>query len=266
MISVTDATGNLITLTQTAQRIISLVPSQTELLHDLGLDAEVPCITKFCVHPPSWRREKTIVGGTKQLKLDLIASLTPDLIIGNKEENTETDIRWLAERFPTFITDVADVDGAYQMIEDIGVLTGMTERAMKLKADITQKFHALTVTHTRHSAIYLIWQEPYMTIGGDTFISDMMQLAGFENLFKQQQRYPQVTIEQMNDLNPDFLLLSSEPFPFKPEHAADLQAQLQNTQVVLVDGEMFSWYGSRMLLAADYFRALREQIAPRKMC
>ncbi|WP_020534465.1 helical backbone metal receptor [Lewinella cohaerens] len=239
------------------QRIVSLVPSQTELLADLGLGDSVVGITKFCVHPSSWRKEKTIIGGTKQLHLDRIRSLKPDLIIANQEENDREQVEALAVDFPVWVSKVVDLSTALNMIAGVGEATNTRTSAEDLMLKIKTSFASLRSFPT-HSCAYLIWRKPYMVSGGDTFIQAMMEVAGFENVFGHQNRYPEVTMEELAAADPEWILLSSEPFPFKEKHLTELSVVCPNAKIRLVDGEMFSWYGSRLLRSADYFRILRE--------
>lgn len=238
-----------------ARRIVSLVPSLTELLYDLGLDEEVVGITKFCVRPQNWFRTKTRVGGTKDFKLERISALLPDLIIANKEENDQEDVEALQTDFPVLLTDIKTVDDALAAIQHIGERVGRAKAAARITKDI----HAMRgPVSPQGNAAYLIWRQPYMVAGGDTFISSMLQEAGFRNAYGHLGRYPAISLEELGTLEADFLLLSSEPFPFREKHAAELAAVCPDKRVLLVDGEMFSWYGSRMLRAYAYFRNLRE--------
>ena len=240
-------------------RIISLVPSQTELLYDLGLGEDVVGITKFCIHPEKWFRTKTRVGGTKSVKMEIIHQLQPNLIIANKEENTKEQIDELGNNYRVCITDIKTLNDALTMIKDIGELVGRTGQSTLIRSKIEQRFAELSelqTTNYKPQTAYLIWRNPYMAAGGDTFINDMMRYCGFENVFKDTGRYPEITIEELRKKNCELLLLSSEPFPFKEKHIEELQQQLSGTKIILVDGEMFSWYGSRLLYAADYFREL----------
>ena len=262
-----DQTNRTVFITYPPKRIISLVPSQTELLYDLGLDEQIVGITKFCVHPDSWFCSKTRVGGTKQLKMDVIHSLQPDLIIANLEENVKEQVEELMTHYPVWISDVNNLPGAYEMIAQIGRITDRNDKAEEIKTRIRKEFSLLqspnSLLPTQDSRLptcYLIWKNPYMTIGGDTFIDSMLDAAGFENSFKNKSRYPEVTIEELKTLNPKLLLLSSEPFPFAQKHIDELQQELPGTKILLADGEMFSWYGSRMLKAPAYFRELRQRI------
>lgn len=243
-------------LTYRPKKIISLVPSQTELLFDLGLDEAVAGITKFCIHPAEWRKRKTIVGGTKQLHLEKIKVLNPDLVIANKEENTKEQIDLLSKDFPVWVTDVTKLDEALMMINNIGVLTKSQTVAANIINQIQKSFSQIQPLKNKSNTCYFIWQEPYMTVGRDTFIHDMMKRCGFNNIFADQNRYPVVTIEDLKERHCELLLLSSEPFPFKQQHLERLQQQLPSVKFLLVDGAFFSWYGSRLINAPAYFDAI----------
>lgn len=239
------------------KRIVSLVPSQTELLFDLGLDEEVIGITKFCVHPENWFRNKTRIGGTKTIKTDLITSLQPDLIIANKEENVREQVEALEKSAPVWISDIATIEQAYRMMQSIGEITGTSLKAEALIEQIKKGFDSLPSLFTKkYRTAYLIWKEPYMSAGSDTFISDLLQRSGFENVMADQLRYPQVIVTELKEKNTELLLLSSEPYPFKQKHIDELRAELPDTKIVLVDGEIFSWYGSRMRFAREYIKNL----------
>ncbi|MFC4232694.1 ABC transporter substrate-binding protein [Parasediminibacterium paludis] len=242
------------------KHIVSLVPSQTELLHDLGLENEVVGITKFCIHPTEWFNNKPSIGGTKNVKMDAVKALQPDLIIANKEENVKEQIEALEAIAPVWVSDVNHLKDALAMIEAIGNITNTNQKAQHLIKEINSGFNQLKTTNTTLKTAYLIWRKPYMTVGGDTYINDMLQYAGFENVFANEKRYPAITIEQITEKKCDLLLLSSEPYPFKQQHIEALQAALPRIKIVLVDGEMFSWYGSRLIAAASYFKTLQETI------
>jgi len=243
------------------RRIVSLVPSQTELLHALGLEREVVGITKFCVHPTTWFREKKRVGGTKTVAIEKVAVLQPDLVLANKEENDREQIEALGEQFPVWVSDVRDLVSALDMIERVGAVTGKTDVARKLANDIRSAFSAFCPESGayRPRAAYFIWRKPYMVAGGDTFIHAMLEAAGFENVFASESRYPEVTRELLAERAPDVLLLSSEPYPFAEKHLAEFRELCPSVRAtVIVDGELFSWYGSRLLQAPAYFQNLRQ--------
>ncbi|MBK7942053.1 MAG: ABC transporter substrate-binding protein [Flavobacteriales bacterium] len=258
MRTVTDQMRRTLQVTERPERIISLVPSQTELLHDLGLGERVVGITKFCIHPEAWFRGKARVGGTKQVDLDKVRDLRPDLIIGNKEENAQADIEALEREFPVWMSDVRELDGALDMIRRVGALTGTTSKAEALATGIGHAFATLQPLTPPLSAAYLIWHEPMMVAGNDTFVNDMLARGGLTNAFAHRtERYPQVSPAELAAADPDVILLSSEPFPFAEKHIQPYNMLCPGTPVHLVDGELFSWYGSRLLKAPAYFSGLR---------
>ena len=243
-------------ITQTPTRIISVVPSITELLHYLQLDQETIAITKFCIHPNEWFQNKTRIGGTKKIDIDKIKSLSPDLIIANKEENIKEEIEILAQQFNVWLTDINTLEDAIVMIEDIGNLTNRVAKATALAREIREEFETFVTKKPLKKVAYLIWNNPFMTIGGDTYINNMLMHAGYKNVFDNILRYPVITIEEIQQSGCKYLFLSSEPYPFAEKHAVEIQKDLPGIKIVLVDGEMFSWYGSRLLWAPQYFKTL----------
>jgi ABC-type Fe3+-hydroxamate transport system substrate-binding protein len=249
----TDHLSRTVSLPQPPRRIISLVPSQTELLVDLGLEDRIVGVTKFCVHPSHLRKSKTVVGGTKSYRFDVIESLRPDLIIGNKEENDQAGIEQLSKSYPVWMSDIYNVKDSLRMISDLGEITRTRSIATDLILKIEQKLASETLY--RGTCVYLIWDNPKMVVGKNTFIDSMLSLAGFENVIETN-RYPAIADEQLIQLSPEFVLLSSEPFPFKETHRLEIQKLCPKAKVLLVDGEMFSWYGSRLLYSKDYLDGL----------
>ncbi|MEO6681680.1 MAG: helical backbone metal receptor [Ginsengibacter sp.] len=244
-------------------RIISLVPSQTELLFDLGLESEVVGITKFCVHPQIWFETKTRIGGTKDINFDRIHSLKPDLIIANKEENVKEQIEELALDYDVWVTDVNTLEEALQMIQDMGEITRKEEASFILQKEILEKFVDLQGQPNLKKpvrAAYFIWRKPYMVAAGDTFINNLLPYCGVENVFSKESRYPEVELKSLKAKKCELILLSSEPYPFKEKHQKEIEDVLPGIKVHLVDGEMFSWYGSRLTLAAGYLKELKQQI------
>jgi len=257
-----DQLGHVISVPNLPQRIISLVPSQTELLFDLGLDKEVIGITKFCVHPHDKFNSTTKIGGTKKLDIKKIRNLRPDLIIGNKEENERNQIEELMKEFPVWMSDINVLDDAIKMINEIGRLTGTSARAKLMSRDILDGFRSLEPGgNAKKTVAYFIWKDPYMIAGKNTFIDNMLAIAGFDN-FSQLSRYPELTTQQIHELKPDIILLSSEPYPFKDVHVNEMKAICPQSKVIVVDGEMFSWYGSRVLRTPSYLTSLREEFKP----
>ncbi len=236
------------------KRIISLVPSQTELLFYLGLSNQVVGITKFCVHPREWVKRLPKIGGTKNFRFDVIDQLKTDLIISNKEENYESGISVLQAKYPVWISDVSSYAEALEMIVAIGALTDRIDPANALRNEIEARFERLPKKKPRR-VLYLIWRQPWMAAGKGTFIDSILSKIGLVNVVEEA-RYPTLSADQLRQLQPELIYLSSEPYPFKQEHIHELQSVVPNSEVVLVDGELFSWYGSRMLLAPDYFASL----------
>ncbi len=255
-----DQIGRKIELKVAPKRIVSLVPSLTELLCDLGLEDCLVGVTKFCVHPENLRKAKTDIGGTKKLHLDRIEDLNPDLIIANKEENNRDEVEELAKNYPVYVSDIESFDDVHSFIFDIGALSGNVSQAQKLNSEITEavstvKNRALNKEPLR--AVYLIWKDPFMAAGTDTFITKMLNLCGVQNALsdwgEKGLRYPELTIEDIKTINPEIVLLSSEPYPFKDKHLKEIGAET-GLPVKLVDGEAFSWYGSRILHCLPYLQ------------
>jgi len=249
----TDQLNRTITLEDYPQRIISLVPSQTELLVDMGLGDQIVGVTKFCVHPEGFKESNTIIGGTKNFRFDVIDSLSPDLIIGNKEENYQEGIEQLAEKYPVWVSDIYTVQDALDMMTALGQITNRELEAERITKWVSWNFRRDFLY--KGTAIYLIWQDPLTVVGTNTFIDHLLEKAGFTNLIDQE-RYPHYTIEQLQELNPENILLSSEPFPYGEKHLEEFKRIFPYANVKLVDGELFSWYGSRLIKSPDYFEKL----------
>jgi len=256
-----DQIGHQINLETTPKRIISVVPSQTELLFDLGLTNEVVGITKFCIHPNSWFKNKTRIGGTKTLNIEKIKQLNPDLIIANKEENTKEQIEELQQLFPVWTSDIRNLSDSIEMIKQVGLITNTKEKAEAIVATIQHDFDILSsIKKQPKSTLYFIWREPYMSVGENTFIHDVMKRAGFVNVLDTKENYPVVTFEQIKTINPQLILLSSEPYPFKEKHIEEMKRCCPNAEIILVDGELFSWYGSRLTKSVQYLVDLLSKI------
>ena len=261
-----DALDRRVILADRPQRIVSLVPSITDLLHALKLGDRVVGITRFCERPEHWRDTKTIVGGTKNVKPHTVSDLNADLVIANHEENEKADVEAIADELgvPVYVTEVQTVPGATEMIRAVGHLTATVEAASEMAGTIDERFEALPRTNPVR-AVYLIWRDPYMTVGGDTFIHDVMTRGGFENLYAGSTRYPEVPLDALAARSPDVVLCSSEPFPFhqKDVFTADLRDALPDADVQIVDGQLFSWYGPRLLHTPEYLTSLHGELSGR---
>jgi iron complex transport system substrate-binding protein len=248
-----DHLNREVALPTAPQRIVSLCPSITETLYDLGLGEKIVGRTRFCIHPMPAVKQATRVGGTKQINFERLHALQPDLIIAEKEENTPEMVARLAQDYPVFVTDVVDLPSALRMIRDLGQLTGSRTQADPLASRIEAGLVQLRGIWSPLRTLYLIWQNPYMGVGSPTYIHSLLTHLGLHNLLAgRQSRYPQLTLEAMQAIDPELLLLSSEPFPFDESHVAALSRHFPRAQVARVDGEMFSWYGSRMERAMGY--------------
>ena len=242
-----------------AQRILSLVPSITELLFDLGLEKRLVGRTNYCIHPKD-KIGIDSVGGTKDFDLEKIRQLKPDLIFAVKEENNKELVLEIAKEFPVLIYDIVDLPSAIRVIKHIGLVTSLEDEAFNLVNKIQEQIYFLQKKNiVKKEACYLIWNKPMMSVGSETFISDMMNVAGFTNVIRtRKESYPTIEQQDIESLQPEYVFLSSEPFKFTEKHQQEYQERFPNSKVILVDGEMFSWYGSRMLKAFDYFRNLQE--------
>ena len=259
-----DQLNRTLSFSSYPKRIISLVPSQTELLFHLGLDKEVVGVTKFCIYPTDWKTRKTIIGGTKNLKIDLIKELNPDLIIANKEENDEDSLRKLMPIFPVWISYIKRLEDAFQMILSLGKITNTESTSFTWTEKIKKQFKILSLLPKQPRRVaYLIWNNPLMSVNQDTFIHSLLELNQWDNCFKDKlNRYPEITEEELVDSNPELVFLSSEPFPFKDKHIDRFKQLLPESRVVLVNGEYFSWYGSRLVDSPAYFSSLHKSLLP----
>ena len=255
----TDQTGHTIQLKSSPKKIVSLVPSQTELLFDLNLENRIIGVTKFCIHPKEKLQDIFKIGGTKNLQIDNIISLNPDLIIANKEENEKVQINQLKKTIPVWTSDVIDIDSALSMIFSIGEITKTKNAANQLISNIKNSFKDIEniLSGKQKSVAYFIWRKPYMVAGGDTFINCILQFIGLKNIFNDSKdRYPIVNIDFIKKNSPDYIFLSSEPYPFKEKHIEEIKEFCPKSKIIFVNGEMFSWYGSRLQKTPNYIKNL----------
>lgn len=259
-----DQTGQPFAFEAVPKRIVSLVPSLTELLCDLGLEECLVGITKFCVHPFHLKSVKTIVGGTKKVNADKISGLEPDIILCNKEENTLQMVEELRHICPVWVTNVVTIEDNLQMIRDFGQLLGCRTEAQKWHDKIAfayRDFERFVEDKPVRKAVYFIWKNPWMVSGSDNFINEMLRINRLENIYAHWGRYPEIELSKIrSDGDPDLVFLSSEPFPFKEQDAFEIGRFTHHAKTVFVDGEMFSWYGSRLVKAFAYFKKLHQRL------
>ncbi len=250
-----DQLGTSLVMKESPKRIVCLVPSITEFLVAIGLENSIVGITKFCIHPSHLKNAKEIIGGTKQLQLEKIKQLSPDLIIANKEENTKEDILYLANHFPVWTSEVTNFQSAIDMMKVLSKILNCVTACNQLIDKIQQEFDIFNTTEflKKGSVLYLIWKNPYMTIGYDTYIHSMLKIAGFESVTEHLTRYP--ILGEIK--TPDYIFLSSEPYPFKEKDIKELQEIFPTSKIQLVDGELFSWYGARMQMFPSYIKELK---------
>lgn len=259
--TIQDHLGRTLTYSFPPQRIISLCPSQTETVFSLGLDKQIVGVTNYCIHPADKIATIQKIGGTKKINYSLIETLHPDLVIAEKEENTIEIVDKLSQKYPVYVTNVENYDGALKMITDLGILTNTETQANQLVENIKQRFLNLIPANNIKVA-YFIWRKPFMVAGSNTFIHSILQRAGFHNVFENYEgRYPKITSENIANCGADYVFLSSEPYPFTEKHIAEIRNFLPTATVILVNGEMFSWYGSRMLFSVDYLNKLIEKMS-----
>ncbi|TNJ42851.1 ABC transporter substrate-binding protein [Tamlana fucoidanivorans] len=260
----TDQLQRTLFLQETPRRIVSLVPSQTELLCDLGLESALVGVTKFCVHPSHIRKLVKVVGGTKQIHIEKIKGLKPDIIVCNKEENTKDIVAACQAICPVHVSDIYNIQGSLQLISQYGVIFKVQDKAESMIAKLKQEledFQLFIKDKPQYRVAYFIWKAPWMVAANTTFIQYLLELNNFENIYKHLNRYPEIKVEEVNkEEQVDFVLLSSEPYPFNKTHEAEFGRYYPNSTIVLVDGEMFSWYGSRLTKAFQYFKKLRLSI------
>lgn len=256
---VEDQLHRAICFQETPKRIVSLVPSLTELLCDLGLKTSLVGVTKFCVHPKTVRQDVEVVGGTKQVHFNKIKELKPDIILCNKEENTLQIVEECIKIAPVHISDIYTVNDCLELIAMYGEIFNVKDKSSFLIKSILEKqsaFQNFMLNKSQKKVAYFIWKTPWMVAGNKTFVNHLLQKNKFNNVFSVLNRYPEITLNDKELSEVEIVLLSSEPYPFKKAHKKALEKQFPKAKVLMVDGEMFSWYGSRLVKAFGYFKEL----------
>lgn len=239
--------------------IVSLVPSLTELLFELGLGEQVIGRTRFCIHPKKKAKSVPIIGGTKNPNVDDILKMNPGLIIANKEENRKEDIEKLKESSEVWLTDIQTIEEALFTIYDIAEKLGVAEKAEPLIQKIQRELDLVPEEPSLTTA-YFIWRDPWMSIGHDTYIHSVLSHWNLTNMFGDQVRYPKTTLKELAEKSPDLIILSSEPFPFKEKHIQEVGKYCPKSNIVCANGEWFSWYGSRMASSFQNLNVFRKAI------
>ncbi|WP_010137097.1 ABC transporter substrate-binding protein [Ochrovirga pacifica] len=259
-----DDLGNVLSFERRNTKIVSLVPSITETLYDLNLEEFIVGVTKFCISPPHFKHVKNIVGGTKDADIEKIKALKPDLVFCNKEENTPEIVEQLKTFTQVFVTQIESVEDTIRMIQNIGViLNRRTEGDLLIrKIELKQKeFINFMQQYQPKKVAYFIWYKPWMVAAEGTYINHLLDLCKYENIYQNLTQYPEIDPKRIRyDGDPEVLFFSSEPFPFQDKHAFEISEYTNRSSAVFVDGEMFSWFGSRLLKSFDYFKALRQKL------
>jgi iron complex transport system substrate-binding protein len=249
-----DQMNNTILLSSTPKRIVSLVPSITELLVDLGLETKIVGITKFCTEPNYLKSKCVIIGGTKNIRIKEIQELKPDFIIANKEENIENDIKDLKEFSNVWVSNIKTIEDNIYLINQLGKIFNKIDEAKIIISKIKTTFINLKKTKLKgKDVLYLIWKNPYMSIGTDTFIHEVLSKIGLNNCVKQT-RYPIIELDTFKSV--EYVFLSSEPYPFTTKELIEIKSLLPDSKIFFVDGTYFSWYGSRISKSINYFENL----------
>ena len=255
-LTITDALGRPFAVGKPPERIVSLVPSFSEALFAFGLGERVAGVTRFCVEPREGVAGKAKVGGTKTLDMAAVESLQPDLIIASAEENRVEDVRRLIDGgWTVFVTLPTTVAGAIELLGQIAALTDSAETARPIIEEAEEALATVLAANAGRQPLRVfcpIWRNPYMTIGPDTYMHDVVAVCGGRNVFEgRPERYPKVELGEMAALDPEVILLPSEPYRFRERHRAAFEAfpqvaAVRQGNVLLVDGRMLSWYGPRI--------------------
>jgi iron complex transport system substrate-binding protein len=235
------------------QRIVSLVPSTTESVCELGAANRLVGCTRYCEQPEAGLRSVPRIGGTKNPDLGTIASLAPDLVLANAEENRPEDIEWLAQRFPTLVQTPCSVVAAGNelrvLAERLGLLDAAQPFLLRLEAQIAAA-QVAALTKPLVPVYYAIWRLPWMTVNRATFIHDVLSLCGARCVAADDvARYPGLEPEDAVDRGVELVLLASEPWAFDEDQRRDIAASklFGDARVMLCDGRDFCWHGVRMV-------------------
>lgn len=256
---VVDQIGRKLEVEKTPQKVISLVPSLTELMLDLGV--ELIGRTKFCVHPAEQVNLIPTYGGTKNPKVADIKASEADLVIANKEENNADDVDELSKDKTVFTTDISNMEDTLDFVQQISGILEVQEKGQEISQKLRYWVETQKTNGSDTKILYMIWREPWMAAASGTYIDDMIQKMGWQNVLADKTRYPKIDTQELQHLDPDFVLLSSEPYPFEKKHIAEIQEIFPDAKILLVDGEAFSWYGSRLLKKTSYLKDLKKTIS-----
>jgi ABC-type Fe3+-hydroxamate transport system substrate-binding protein len=243
-----DVLGRTFEFPAAPRRVISLVPSLTETLFELGAGESVVAITDFCIFPPDLDRPR--VGGTKNPRVDEIRALQPDLVHMNLEENLRRHADAIEQFAPVFVTEPKSVDDVASMISQLGEIHDRNERAAELAHTLRQEQRSLPKREFTFACP--IWKNPWMWCGGDTYVSHLVEAAGGRNVLQRHTRYPQLAVEEVQAMKPDVVFLPDEPYVFTEADAAEMKAKV----IGPFPGHLFTWHGTRTIEGLRFLRAV----------
>jgi ABC-type Fe3+-hydroxamate transport system substrate-binding protein len=242
--AVLDVRGRAFDFPEPPRRIISLVPSLTETLFDLGAGDAVVAITDFCIFPPDLSLPR--IGGTKNPRVEEIRALAPDLVHMNLEENLRRHAEAIEGFAPVFVTEPKSVEDVIALIEQLGAIHHRRERAMELAEELRSQLRAMPKRAFTFACP--IWKNPWMWCGGDTYVSRLVEAAGGSNVLRDRERYPQLALEDVLAMKPDVVFLPDEPYLFTDEDAASIKGKV----VGPFPGHLFTWHGTRTTLGLRF--------------
>ena len=262
-----DDLGDRVELNVPAARIVSLVPSITETLFELGAGGQVAGVTDYCIHPAAAVAQILKVGGTKGFSLDRVVGLEPDLVIANKEENRKPEVEALRRECPVFVTDPRTVEQAMKTVLDLGMLTGRAVEASTMAADCESRLSGVyPATLARpFRTVCFVWRDPWMAVGSDTYVGDLLDTFGFKNIFASEDgRYPQTSLEAVLDRGPEVIMLPDEPFEFGSGDVGEIEAFFAErgapVKIFAMDGTLLTWFGYRTALGVDYLQRTKTSL------
>lgn len=253
---VVDATGVEHDTARPPERIVSLVPSLTETLFDLGLGDRVVGVTDFCIFPHDIPQSIPRLGGTKNPDLDSLEELAPDLVHMNVEENLPRHARRIAKRSRVFASEPRSVDDVCRLMRQLGSIHAVEGRASEW-SDRIESMRA-SATGSSFSFVCAIWKDPWMWCGGDTYVSGLVETTGGRNLLHERERYPRIELEEIVEMRPDRIFLPDEPYVFNESDASRIQAiALSGTRVIgPFPGHLFTWHGTRTVKGLEFLDSL----------
>ena len=263
-VKLVDARGREHELRGSPRRIVSLVPSITETLFEIGCGERVVGVTDYCVHPAQGVTRCARVGGTKNPSLARIRELAPDFVIANREENRRATVEALErDGLRVFVTYTRTVHGALQEISTLGRISGCSRPAQVIveRVESAWAIARARVHEPRPAVAALVWKGPYMAVGSDTFADALLAECGARNPFADTPgRYPRIAEADLERAAPDVILLPTEPYAFPESDRAELLAldcpAASSGRIHVVEGELLTWYGPRMARALDLFSDL----------